>query len=204
MNLPIALSLGQARVAVFVLGALPGLALIAALVQGNLGVNPVETLLDTTGIWAVRFLLLTLMLTPLRWLTGWSKPIQLRRQIGLWAFAYALAHFAVYAVFEHRLSIGAIVDDIIQRPFILMGATALLMLLALALTSTRGWIRRLGRQWKRLHQLIYPAAILVLVHFFMLIRADRWTEPLIYAAILALLLGLRLVWRLPWRRSALR
>jgi len=179
------------RVGVFALCALPALLLSLGFFQGTLGANPVERLLNGTGAWGLRFLLVTLAVTPLRWATGLAWVVRLRRQIGLWAFFYATAHFSLFAVFEHGLSLTAIVSDIYQRPFILVGASALLLLLPLALTSTQGWIRRLGRNWKRLHWLIYPAAILGVVHFFWLIKADRWTEPLIYAAILAVLLGWR-------------
>lgn len=184
------------RAAVFALCALPAVLLIAGLLQGTLGANPVERLLNGTGSWGLRFLIATLAMTPLRWATGAGWVVRLRRQIGLWAFFYAAAHFSVFAVFEHGLGLSAIVSDIVQRPFILVGASALLLLLPLALTSTQGWIRRLGRNWKRLHWLIYPAAILGVVHFFWLIKADRWTEPLIYAGILAVLLGWRVVKRL--------
>lgn len=184
------------RAAVFALCALPAVLLIAGLLQGTLGANPVERLLNGTGSWGLRFLIATLAMTPLRWATGARWVVRLRRQIGLWAFFYAAAHFSVFAVFEHGLGLAAIVSDIVQRPFILVGASALLLLLPLALTSTQGWIRRLGRNWKRLHWLIYPAAILGVVHFFWLIKADRWTEPLIYAGILAVLLGWRVVKRL--------
>jgi len=155
----------------------------------------VETLLHSTGVWSLRLLLVTLAVTPLRWLTGAAWVVRLRRQIGLWAFAYAFAHFGVFIVFDHGLALVPILEDIARRPYILVGTSALLLMLPLAVTSTQGWMRRLGRQWKRLHWLIYPAAVLGLVHFFWLIKANRWAEPLTYAALLALLLG----WRL-WRR----
>jgi sulfoxide reductase heme-binding subunit YedZ len=183
------------RMGVFALAGLPAAMLVWGLVQGDLGVNPVETLLDTTGIWGLRFLVATLAITPIRWLTGATWLVRLRRQVGLWAFFYAAAHFTVFAVFDHSLALGPIIADIAKRPFILVGMTALLLMVPLAVTSTRGWIRRLGKRWRQLHWLVYPAAVLGLVHFFWLIRANRWTEPMIYAALLAIFLG----WRL-WRR----
>ena len=184
------------RLAVFLLCGLPAAALVGGLFLGHLGANPVETLLHSTGVWSLRLLLVTLGVTPLRWLTGAAWVVRLRRQIGLWAFAYAFAHFGVFIVFDHGLALVPILEDIARRPYILVGTSALLLMLPLAVTSTQGWMRRLGRQWKRLHWLIYPAAMLGLVHFFWLIKANRWAEPLTYAALLALLLG----WRL-WRRG---
>lgn len=183
------------RVGLFAVAGLPAMMLAVGLVQGELGVNPVETLLDTTGIWALRCLLATLAVTPIRWLTGAVWVVRLRRQVGLWAFFYASCHFAVFAVFDHGLALAPMIEDIAKRPFILVGMSGLLLMLPLALTSTRGWIRRLGKRWRQLHWLVYPAAVLGLVHFFWLIRANRWTEPLIYAALLAVFLG----WR-AWRR----
>jgi Predicted membrane protein len=163
---------------VFALGALPAAALVARLITANLGVNPVETLLHGTGIWALRFLLITLAITPLRWLTGLNGLVRLRRQIGLWAFFYAIIHFSIFAVFEHSLVIATMLNDVAERPYILVGTAALMLLIPLALTSTTGWIRRLGRNWKRLHWLVYPAGVLGLVHFFWLIKPtaglSRW------------------------------
>lgn len=183
------------RVGVFIACALPAGILVERLFTGGLGANPVEALLHGTGSWALRLLLVTLAVTPLRHLTGLNWLVRLRRQIGLWAFAYAIAHFMVFIVFEHRAQLSSIVDDILRRPYILIGTSAFLLLLPLAITSTKGWIRRLGRRWQQLHWLIYPAAALAVLHFFMLIRANRWTEPLIYAAVLTGLLGFRVIRR---------
>ncbi len=183
------------RVGVFVVCAIPAILLIARLFSGRLGVNPVETLLLETGVWGLRFLLITLAITPIRQMTGAVWLVRLRRQLGLWAFFYAASHFSVYALFDHGLVLATMLDDIVKRPFVLVGMAALLMLLPLAVTSTKGWMRRLGRYWKRLHWLIYPAASLGLLHFFWIIRANRWTEPLLYAGILMFLLG----WR-GWRK----
>ncbi|MBS3785321.1 MAG: sulfoxide reductase heme-binding subunit YedZ [Gammaproteobacteria bacterium] len=185
------------RVGVFILCAVPAALLSERLLTGGLGANPVEALLHGTGSWGLRLLLVTLAITPLRHITGANWLVRLRRQIGLWAFAYAAAHFLIFIVFEHRAVLSSIVEDIIARPYILIGTSAFLLLMPLAITSTKGWIRRLGKRWQRLHWLIYPAAVLGVVHFFMLIRANRWTEPLIYAAVLVLLLGFRVLRR--WR-----
>ena len=190
------------RLALFALCALPAVLLAGGLWRGELGVNPVETLLNHSGLWALRFVVLTLALTPLRWLTGAAWVIRLRRQIGLWAFFYAAAHFTVYALFEHSLVVSTIVTDIADRPFILVGMAAFTLMLPLALTSTQGWIRRLGRNWKRLHWLVYPAAVLGLVHFFWIIRANRWTEPLLYAGLVAVFLAWRAWRRWPQRANA--
>ncbi len=185
------------RLSLFLLCAIPAGLLLAGLFSGGLGVNPVETLLLETGVWGLRFLLITLAVTPLRWLTGAAWVVQLRRQLGLWAFFYVVSHFAVYAVFENSLVLSAMLEDIAKRPFVLVGMAALLMLLPLALTSNRFSIKRLGRHWRQLHWLIYPAAVLGLVHFFWIIRANRWAEPVAYAVILAVLFGWRLQKR--WR-----
>lgn len=183
------------RLGVFALCLLPAALLTQALFTGGLGVNPVETLLRDLGDWGLRLLLVTLAITPLRWLTGAAWLIRLRRMLGLFAFTYVVLHLSVFVVFEHSLRLAGILDDIANRPYILVGFSAFLLLLPLALTSTQGWMRRLGRRWKQLHWLVYPAAILGVAHFFLLIKANRWTEPLIYAGVLAALLGYRMVRR---------
>ena len=178
------------------------LAVIALRILGvgpSLGPNPVEVLQDEFGEWALRLLLLTLAVTPLSAAIGKPWPIRFRRMIGLFAFAYAALHFANYLVLDLQFDWAEITEDILERPFITIGFTALLMLLALAVTSTQGWQRRLGKRWGLLHRLVYPAAILACWHFWWQVKKD-WTEPAIYAGILALLLGLR-VWR-NQRRSA--
>lgn len=153
----------------------------------NLGANPVETLTRETGIWAFRFLLITLAITPLRKLTGWSWLTQLRRMLGLYAFFYAFLHFMVYLVFDQGLSLAYIYEDIIERPFITVGFAALSILVTLAVTSTHGWRRRLRTGWNRLHSLVYVAAVLVLLHFIWLTRAD-YLEPGIYTGIFIFLM----------------
>lgn len=160
----------------------------------RLGANPVEVILDGCGEWALRWLLLTLAVSPLSRLTHWRWLIRYRRMLGLFAFAYALTHFLVYAVLDQGLALGRIFEDVVERPYITIGLAALLGLVPLAVTSTRGWMRRLGRRWQRLHWLVYPIAILAVWHFYWQVKLDT-LEPLIYAAILAMLLGERL-----WRR----
>jgi len=165
--------------------------LLARALLGELGANPIEAIIRYFGDWALRLLLLTLTATPLRLLTGWSGPVRLRRLLGLFTFFYAVLHLLAYLVLDQFFDWAAIWEDIVEHPFITTGMLAWLLLLALALTSNRAAQRRLGRNWKRLHRLIYPAAILAVVHFTLMVKADL-REPLIYAAILMLLLGLRL------------
>jgi len=161
-------------------------------VVGNgLGANPIEVTQDFMGIWALRMLLITLALTPLRKLTGKVWLIRLRRMTGLFALFYASMHFLNYLVPDQGLNAAAIIEDIVERPFITLGALALLGLLILGITSTAGWQRRLGRRWQQLHKLVYVLAILICWHFWWQVKEDV-TEPLIYSAITAVLLGTRL------------
>jgi sulfoxide reductase heme-binding subunit YedZ len=164
-----------------------------------LGADPVRFVLDEFGHTALRLLLLTLLITPLRHWTGNAHLIRLRRMLGLFAFGYALLHFSVYLGPFQSFSWGAIVQDIVKRPYITFGFTALVLLVPLAVTSTNGMMRRLGRHWQQLHRLIYPIAILGVVHFWKMLKSD-YREPLLYAVILAALLGVRL-WR-RYRRAA--
>ncbi len=178
---------------VFIAACLPllGLAAGAAGLGGlRLGPNPVETIQDTTGLWALRLLLLTLSLTPLRQATGRAWPVQFRRMLGLFAFAYAALHFANYLLLDRALDFGEITGDLVRRRFITVGFTAFLLLSTLAVTSTGGWRRRLGRRWQTLHQAIYPATLLVCWHFWWQVKKD-FTEPLVYCLCLLGLLMLR-------------
>jgi len=174
--------------------------LVRAFFTGDLGINPAETIQLETGRWTFRFLLLTLSVTPLRRITGWNVVIQYRRMLGLFAFFYGTLHFASYWSFDLNFAFGGMLKDIAKRPFIAMGFAAWVMMLALALTSTRGWIRRLGRNWTVLHRLIYAAAICAAVHF-------AWKQKVFtgdavrYAIAVAALLTFRLVW---WARSRMR
>ena len=165
--------------------------------QDQLGANPVETLSHSTGDWSLRFLLLTLAVTPLRRLTGWNRLQQFRRMLGLFAFFYVCLHLGVYLIFDQFFDWRAIGEDIAKRPYLAVGFTGWLLLIPLAVTSTHGMIRRLGRNWQRLHRLVYLIGALGVLHYGWLVKADL-TEPLIYGVILALLLGYRWWW---WRRT---
>lgn len=156
----------------------------------SLGANPVEEILHTLGKWGLNFLLLTLCITPLRQLTGWVHWMRLRRLLGLTAFFYVLGHFLFYMVVDQGLDLGIVLEDVAKRPYITVGFSGLLLLLPLALTSTRASMRRLGRRWQRLHRLVYVAAGLGCIHFYWQVKADV-REPLLYLAVLATLLGWR-------------
>lgn len=181
------------------LALLPLALLVGAVFQDTLGADPVAAITHATGDWALRLLLLGLALTPLRRLTGWPWPIRFRRLVGLYAFFYASLHLATYVVLDLGQYWSQILDDIVKRPYITVGFAAWLMLVPLALTSTKGWMRRLGRRWGQLHTLVYAVGALGVLHFLWLVKSDL-REPLVYAAILALLLGVRLWWKL--RRPA--
>ena len=186
------------KAALFAACLIPALGLVLGIlgIQGfGLGANPVEELIHRTGEWALRLLLVTLAVTPLRRLTGAAWLIRLRRMLGLFAFFYATLHFVSYAVIDQGLALGFIVEDIIERPFITLGLTALILLVPLAVTSTNGMMRRLGRRWQKLHRLVYLVALLGVWHFWWQVKQDI-REPVIYAAVLALLLGYRL-----WHRA---
>jgi sulfoxide reductase heme-binding subunit YedZ len=182
------------RAGVLLLGLAPFVALAVRAAAGGLGANPVEEVTHETGEWALRFLVLCLCVTPARRLTGW-RPLQLeRRTLGLFAFGYAALHLATYLTFELELDPGLIVEGVLERPYITVGFGAFAILSALAMTSTRAAARRLGKRWKQLHRLVYLAAIGAVVHFLWLVKSDL-REPLVYGAIVAGLLGLRLWWR---------
>jgi sulfoxide reductase heme-binding subunit YedZ len=194
--------------AVFLACALPGVHLgwqfYSDLTRGTslLGVNPAETLLHSTGRDTLGLLFATLSVTPIRRISGWNRIQRVRRTLGLWAFFYACCHLLSYVVFNELGDPAAIWDDVTTRPFIFVGMFAFTILLALALTSTNGMIRRLGRRWQMLHRLVYVAAVAGIVHFIWGQKADI-REPLIWAAGLALLLGWRVVQAVRRRRERL-
>ena len=157
----------------------------------SLGANPIEELIHRLGIWGLNFLLITLAVTPLRRLTGKSWLLRFRRMLGLFAFFYVLMHFLSYAGLDQRFDLSVIFEDIAERPFITVGFTAFLLLIPLAATSTNAMMKRLGRRWQKLHRLVYVIAILGVVHFYWQVKLDT-LEALVYAAILAALLGYRL------------
>src|ERR1044071_6385008 len=157
---------------------------------GDLGVNPIETITHFTGDWTLIFLLITLSVTPLRRITGWNRLISFRRMLGLFAFFYATLHFSTYIVLDHFFDFQRIGKDILKRPYVTVGFTGFVLMIPLAITSTAGMIRRLGKRWQQLHRLIYIAAIAGVIHFYWLVKADI-RRPLQYAAVLAVLLGYR-------------
>jgi len=168
---------------------------------GDLGVNPIETITRFTGSWALIFLLGSLAVTPLRRLTRWNELIKFRRMLGLFAFSYALAHFSTYLVLDLFFDWAAIGKDILKRPYVTAGFTAFVLMIPLAITSTAAMIRRLGKRWQQLHRLVYLAAIGGVIHFYWLVKADI-RRPAQYGAVLALLLGYRLVVKLRPRIAA--
>ena len=163
-------------------------------ILGSLGANPVEELQDRFGIWALRFIMIALAVTPLRRITGWTSLIRFRRMLGLFAFFYALLHFLTWLFLDQGLLLPAIIEDIAKRPFITIGFAALVLLLAMAVTSTAGMRRRMGRRWQKLHYSVYAVGLLGVWHYWWQVKSDI-TEPLIYAIILCVLLGLRLWWK---------
>ena len=182
--------LGHAAV---VTGALlPLAALVLGVARGALGANPVETITHETGRWALRLLLATLAVTPLRRFGGLRFVAPWRRSLGLLAFLYAMLHFATFLVLDLELDPSRLAEEVAKRPYVTLGFTALLFLTPLAITSTRAWQRRLGRRWLTLHRLVYGAAGLAVLHFLWLVKVDL-AEPLLYAAVLAALLGARLL-----------
>ncbi len=168
-------------------------------ITGTLGANPVEEILDRFGNWGLRFMMIALAVTPLRKLTGWNWLARFRRMLGLFAFFYVLMHFLTWLVLDQGLTMTAIVEDIAKRPFITIGFVALVLLTAMAATSTNGMRRRLGRRWQTLHNSVYAVGILGVWHYWWQVKADI-LEPLVYALILTALLAYR-VWS---RRRARR
>jgi methionine sulfoxide reductase heme-binding subunit len=168
----------------------PFIALVIGAVNNTLGTNPVETMTRETGEWTLRFLLLTLTVTPLRRLSGQGWLIKLRRMLGLYAFFYACLHFITYIWFDQYFDWVEIIRDIPKRPFITVGFTAFVLLIPLAATSNNKMMRRLKKNWVKLHKLVYVIAVLGVLHFLWLVKADT-LEPMIYAVILLILLGYR-------------
>ena len=190
---------------IFAAALLPAAALVyglsLALVYGDtrrVGADPLKYITDQTGWWALTFLMIALAITPIRRLTGWNALVRLRRMLGLFSFFYALLHLLTWVVLDKIFSasgtmVSEMIADVVKRPFITVGMTAFLILLALALTSNRYAVRRLGRRWQTLHRLVYVAAILAVVHFWWLVKADT-TEPRRWAVLLAVLFGFRIWW----------
>jgi methionine sulfoxide reductase heme-binding subunit len=184
--------------------------IIWAALTGNLSANPLSDITNETGLWALRFICITLALTPLRRLTGWNAIIKFRRMAGLYAFFYGSLHFLIYVIADRfaaldfpdgivawstvRNLIASVGEDVYKRPFITIGFTTLMLILPLALTSTAGMIRRLGgRRWQALHRLVYVAGMTAVIHYWWLVKADV-SSPFRYAAVVAVLLGARVAW----------
>jgi sulfoxide reductase heme-binding subunit YedZ len=190
---------------VFLVGLLPAALVVtdATGLTDGLGVNAVEDIQDRFGNWGLRFVLITLAVTPLRQTTGWNWLAQFRRMLGLFAFFYILMHFLAWLVLDQGLLVSAILEDIVERPFITIGFVAFLLLLAMAMTSTNGMRRRLGKRWQQLHYSVYVVGILAVWHYWWQVKLDA-RQPAIYAAILALLLGYRLTRNRLRKRRQLR
>ena len=180
---------------VFVLALVPLGWLAFTVLTGRTGPNPAKDIILATGIWALRFLLITLAITPVRRLTGVNVVIQYRRMLGLFAFFYACVHLFSYLLFDRLFHVGEILTDIADRPFITAGMTALALMIPLAVTSTKGWIRRLGRRWQTLHRIVYLSAAAACLHFVWKVKVVVG-EPVYCVTVLTVLLGFRLLWRL--------
>jgi methionine sulfoxide reductase heme-binding subunit len=181
------------KVAVFLLCLVPIAWLALAALRDKLSANPIKDITEHTGTWALRFMLLTLCVTPFRKLTGWNEVIRYRRMLGLYAFFYGFLHFLTYAWLDQFFSIPDIVQDVYKRPFITAGFSAFVVMIPLAITSTKKWIARLGgRRWQLLHRLTYIGAIAGVVHYLWLVKADT-QRPLVYGVLLSILLGFRVL-----------
>ena len=181
-----------AKPLVFLSALTPFLLIVQELFTGDLGPNPINTLTNQTGTLTIRMLLISLALTPLRHLLKQTWPLRFRRMLGLFAFFYASLHVSVYFLLDQQLDLALIWDDLAKRPYILAGTTAFLLLLPLAVTSTRKMVKRLGRRWALLHRSVYLASTAAVVHYVWLAKGDR-IEPFVYLFILMALLGFRFV-----------
>jgi sulfoxide reductase heme-binding subunit YedZ len=168
---------------------------------GDLGANPAETIQLQTGIWTLRFLLISLAITPVRRFTRWNRIISYRRTFGLFAFFYASLHLASYVVLDRYFDWAGVWEDVAKRPFITAGMVSFALMVPLAVTSTKGWIRRMGKRWTQLHRLVYLAAIAGAVHYLWKVKVAVGS-PVYYAAILGVLLALRVAWALRNRQRA--
>ena len=180
-----------AKPLIFLLCLLPMASIVWRIFFGDLGSDPIETITFATGDWTLRFLLITLAVTPFRQWFGLSSLVRFRRMLGLYVFFYACCHFLVWFILDHALSFSEMIEDIIDRPYITFGFSALMLLIPLAITSNNAMVRKLGRRWKKLHQLVYAIIILGVLHYLWLTKAD-YLEPGIYAVIAGILLFQRL------------
>jgi methionine sulfoxide reductase heme-binding subunit len=186
------LTVKQLKIAVFICSLIPACWLVFALLTNQLGANPIEAVTRESGLWALKFLVLTLAITPLRWLTGWSMLGSIRRMLGLYVFFYALIHMLLYLWLDQFFDVNEIIKDIIKRPFITIGFFTFTSLIPLVITSNNAMVKKLGgARWKQLHKLTYFIAAASCVHFYMLVKADK-LEPLLYGLVVVLLLGVRI------------
>lgn len=201
---PSARHLRLIKSALFLLALLPLVRVVVLGFYGQLTANPIEFITRSSGDWTLYFLTLTLLITPLRRLSGWSWLVQLRRMLGLFTFFYACLHFITFIWFDHFFDLQAMWKDVLKRPFITVGFTAFVLLLPLAVTSNDTMMRFLGRRWQTLHKLVYAIAVLAILHFWwMRAGKNNVAEPLIFGGIMALLLGSRVVfWLHALRRDS--
>jgi sulfoxide reductase heme-binding subunit YedZ len=179
---------------IFLGGLAPLLSIAVRAVQGRLGANPIAQVENELGLAALIFLVAVMACTPAKRLLGWTWPMRIRRELGLFAFFYATLHVLTYLVLDQFFDVRIILEDIVKRPFITVGFLAFVLLIPVAITSTDTWVKRLGyRKWERIHQLVYLAVVLAAVHFIWRVKIDV-TQPLTYAFIFAALLALRVVW----------
>lgn len=178
------------RPAAWIGGLIPLGLLVAGAFTGGLGADPIEYVTLRTGFATLLMLMCTLAVTPVRRLTGWNWLAPARRTLGLCAFLYVCLHFATY-LFDQGFAWTYVVEDVVERPYVTVGLVAFLLLIPLAVTSTKGWIRRMGKRWQKLHKVVYLAAGLGVLHFIWLVKSDL-REPLIFAAVFALLMALRI------------
>jgi len=187
------------RILTFLACLIPFVLLLLKVLQNDLGPDPAKELALETGEWSIRFLLLALAMTPLRHLSGRMEFAQRRRMVGLFALFYASVHFLVWVIFLLGLRWGAILEEVVERPYITIGFSSFLILIVLGATSPRVMVRKLGKNWRRLHRLVYVAGVLAIIHLVWIVRTDL-SEALLYGAILAGLLG----WRLVFARNKAR
>jgi len=179
------------KATVFIASLLPAIWMVYALFTDQLGANPIEAITRDTGLWALRFLWLTLLITPLRSLTGWNSLVSLRRMLGLYVFFYAVMHMLLYLWLDQFFDVGEIIKDIIKRPFITIGFISFIALIPLAITSNNKMVKKLGgKRWKKLHKLTYFIATASAIHFYMLVKQDKF-EPIIYMVLLVALFAFR-------------
>ena len=196
---------GLARLVVFTASLIPLARLFWLGMNDGLSANPVEFVTRSTGTWALVFLCLSLGMTPLRRLTGWTQWIRLRRMLGLYSFFYALLHVTLWLWVDHALDLTAMWDDVLQRPFIAAGFTAFVLLIPLAVTSTKGMMRTLGQRWVQLHKLVYVIAIAAILHYWWhKAGKNDFGTVSIYAGIVVWLLGIRLWWAWQDRRRRIK